>query len=74
LDLIRSKEELNNKKGNKMATKTKHMEHIEPYSAQAGTMIPTPFRKFLRTCVIWQLIRFIAINIKMTILILKSHH
>jgi hypothetical protein len=52
----------------------KHMKHIQPYSAQAGTMIPTPFRKFLRTCVLWQLIRFIAINIKMTILILKSHH
>ncbi len=53
---------------------TKHMEHIQPYSPQAGTMIPTKFRKFLRTCVIWQLIRFIAINIKMTLLILKSHH
>lgn len=52
----------------------KHMEHIQPYSPQSGTMIPTKFRKFLRTCVIWQLMRFIAINIKMTILILKSHH
>jgi len=49
----------------------KHMEHIQPYSPQAGTMIPTKFRKFLRTCVIWQFIRFIAINIKMTLLILK---
>ena len=52
----------------------KHLQHVEPYSPQFGTMIPLGFRKFLRTCVIWQLIRFIAINIKMTVLILKSHH
>ncbi len=52
----------------------KHIGHIEPYSAQAGTMIPLGFQKFLRTCIIWQFIRFIAINIRMTILILKSHH
>jgi len=52
----------------------KHVQHIEPYSPQFGTMIPGGFQKFLRTCVLWQIIRFIAINIKMTMLILKSHH
>ena len=52
----------------------KHVQHIEPYSPQFGAMIPGGFQKFLRTCVLWQIIRFIAINIKMTVLILKSHH
>ena len=51
-----------------------HVQHIEPYSPQFGTMIPGGFQKFMRTCVLWQLVRFIAINIKMTVLILKSHH
>jgi hypothetical protein len=51
-----------------------HVRHIEPYSPQFGTMVPLGAQKFLRTCVLWQLVRFVAINIKMTILILKSHH
>jgi hypothetical protein len=37
------------------------------------TMIPSKFAKALRTCVIWQFIRFIAINIKMIIVVGKSH-
>ncbi len=53
---------------------TEHIGHINPYSPQSGTMVPLGFRKFLRTCVLWQIIRFIAINIRMTVLILKSHH
>jgi len=52
----------------------KHLNHIKPYSPQFGTMIPLSGQKFLRTCVLWQIVRFIAINIRMTILILKSHH
>ena len=51
-----------------------HVQHVEPYTPQFGTMIPSSGQKFMRTCVIWQLVRFVAINIKMTILILKSHH
>jgi hypothetical protein len=51
-----------------------HVQHVEPYSPQYGTMIPLGTQKFLRTCVLWQLVRFVAINIKMTVLILKSHH
>ncbi len=53
---------------------SEHVKHIDPYSPQSGTMVPLGFRKFLRTCVIWQLVRFVAINIRMTVLILKSHH
>jgi len=52
----------------------KHVHHIEPYSPQFGAMVPLGFQKFARTCVLWQIVRFIAINIKMTKLILKSHH
>jgi len=37
------------------------------------TMIPGKFARFLRTCVLWQLIRFIVINIKMIIVVRKSH-
>ena len=57
-----------------MSAEKKHLGHIEPYSAQSGTMVPMGGQKFLRTCVLWQLVRFIAINIRMTMLILKSHH
>jgi len=37
------------------------------------TMIPGSFAKKMRTCKIWQVIRFIAINIKMLIVVSKSH-
>ncbi len=52
---------------------TSHVKHIEPYTAKSETMLPTGMVKFFRTCVIWQFIRFVVINIKMTIVILKSH-
>jgi len=37
------------------------------------TMIPGKFAKAMRTCVIWQFIRFVALNIKMIIVVGKSH-
>lgn len=37
------------------------------------TMIPGGFAKWLRTCVIYQFIRFIIINIKMILVVRKSH-
>jgi len=37
------------------------------------TMIPGAFAKKMRTCLIWQFIRFIAINIKMLVVVSKSH-
>lgn len=53
---------------------TKHIGHLTPYSQQSGTMVPLGRVKFLRTFAPWQFIRFLVINIKMTLLILKSHH
>jgi len=47
--------------------------HIEPYADNFTTMVPTGFVKFFRTCVIWQAIRFIIINIKMLLVVRKSH-
>jgi len=38
-----------------------------------GTMIPGGKAKFFRTCVIWQGIRFIMINLKMLKVVSKSH-
>jgi len=46
---------------------------IKPYDQNFTTMVPSGFVKFWRTCVIWQFIRFIAINIKMLIVVGKSH-
>ena len=37
------------------------------------TMLPGKTARFLRNCVIWQFIRFIVINIKMIIVVGKSH-
>jgi hypothetical protein len=37
------------------------------------TMIPGSFARKLRTCVIFQFIRFVMINIKMIIVVGKSH-
>ena len=37
------------------------------------SMVPSGFASFMRTCVIWQFIRFVAINIKMLVVVSKSH-
>lgn len=37
------------------------------------TMIPGKFARSLRTNVIWQFIRFVVLNIKMLIVVSKSH-
>ena len=37
------------------------------------TMIPGKFAKAMRTCVAWQLIRFAILNVKMIIVVQKSH-
>lgn len=46
---------------------------IKPYDQNFTTMVPTGFVKFFRTCLIWQAIRFVVINIKMLIVVSKSH-
>jgi hypothetical protein len=52
---------------------SKHIEHVNPYTQQSETMLPMGRVKFLRTFIPWQLFRFVVVNIKMTLLILKSH-
>ena len=37
------------------------------------TMIPGKFAKSMRTCILWQAIRFAILNIKMIIVVQKSH-
>jgi len=37
------------------------------------TMMPGKFARSLRTCIIFQFIRFVIINIKMIIVVGKSH-
>jgi hypothetical protein len=37
------------------------------------TMIPGKFARAMRTCKIWQFFRFLVINIKMLIVVSKSH-
>jgi len=52
----------------------KHIEkYIKPYDQNFTTMIPTNFVRFMRTCVIWQIVRFIVINLKMLTVVKKSH-
>ena len=46
----------------------------EPYQQAYYPPAPTGFTRFMRTCVLWQLWRFISINIKMIKLLAKSHH
>ena len=50
------------------------MRKIEQYTQNDYTPVPTKFTTFMRTCVIWQFIQFLWISLKMTVLILKSHH
>ncbi|MDD5405448.1 MAG: hypothetical protein PHE73_00745 [Sulfurovaceae bacterium] len=47
--------------------------YVKPYDANFTTMVPTNFVKMMRTCVIWQFIRFVIINIKMLVVVRKSH-
>ncbi len=58
---------------NQVDANHKHVQHVEPYSPQSGTMIAGGFQKFLRTCVLFQFYRLLAINVKMMKVILKSH-
>ena len=37
------------------------------------TMMPGKFAKAMRTCLIFQFIRFLAINLKMLVVVSKSH-
>ena len=47
--------------------------NFEKSDAFKLTMIPGSFARSMRTCVIWQFIRFVIINVKMIIVVGKSH-
>jgi hypothetical protein len=47
--------------------------NTSPYEQAYFPPKPNGFTKFMRTCVLWQIIRFIAINLKMMRVIAKSH-
>jgi len=52
------------------------MEHEKNFGKSdqfALTMIPGGFAKKMRTCLIFQLFRFAVINIKMLVVVQKSH-
>ena len=52
----------------------KHGEtNINAYGNNYNTMTPGPFAKWMRTNLIFQAIRFVIINIKMIIVVRKSH-
>lgn len=50
------------------------MTQIKQYEQNDYTPVPGKFTLFLRKCILWQIIQFVWINIKMTVLIVKSHH
>jgi hypothetical protein len=74
--LLSSSEEFykNAKKNN---NKEKYMKpeekNFEKYDQFTLTMIPGKFAKKMRTCLIFQAFRFAVINIKMLVVVSKSH-
>jgi len=46
---------------------------IKPYEPSSGAALPTRFTLYMRQNFIYQVFRFIMINIKMTIIIWRSH-
>ena len=51
----------------------KDEKNIHVYGQSGNAMTPGSFAKKMRTCKIWQFIRFIVINIKMIVVVCKSH-
>jgi len=47
--------------------------NFEKYDQFTLTMIPGAFAKKMRTCLIFQAFRFAVINIKMLVVVSKSH-
>ncbi len=46
----------------------------EPYQQAYYPPVPTGITRYLRTSVVWQLYRFVIINLKMMKLMTRSHH
>ena len=49
-------------------------ENRKPYEQAYFPPVPSKFTKFMRTCVLWQFIRFLKFNLMITKLLIKSHH
>ncbi len=50
-----------------------HEKNFQKNDQFALTMIPGGFAKKMRTCIIFQIFRFIVINLKMLVVVSKSH-
>ncbi len=46
----------------------------EPYQQAYYPPVPTGITRYLRTSIVWQLYRFLVINLKMMKLMTRSHH
>ena len=46
----------------------------EPYQQAYYPPVPTGITRYLRTSVVWQLFRFMVINLKMLKLMSRAHH
>lgn len=46
----------------------------DPYQQAYYPPTPTGFTRYMRTSILWQLYRFVVINLKMLKLMAKSHH
>ena len=46
----------------------------EPYQQAYYPPVPTGITRYLRTSVVWQLYRFVIINLKLMKLMTRSHH
>ena len=47
--------------------------NIRAYDQNFTTMVPTNFVRAMRTNLIWQFFRFVVINLKMLVVVRKSH-
>lgn len=52
----------------------KGINEVQPGTETFFPPVPTATTRFFRTCILWQLFRFVSINIKMIRMIAKSHH
>jgi hypothetical protein len=56
-----------------MSKNIEHEKNFQKSDSFSLTMMPGGFAKKLRTCVIYQFIRFLIINLKMLVVVRKSH-
>lgn len=47
--------------------------NTQAYTQHYFPPVPTKTTKFFRSCVIWQFLRFVSINLKMINVVRKSH-